>query len=1081
MKTFVPCLFAALLATSAFAVRAPRPAASAFDVRKDGRGGLRRPTTDFTHLRTALQAKASAARRTKLLKASATIPGRWDSREQGWVTSVKNQRAYGTCWAFSTLAALETAYLKATDGAVTNDFSENHMATHDVGFGFGFSAGGNNQVAAALLASWRDPLLEREDPYPHPDSKTNAPPQCHVQDIVWLPERFCPFFTATEHYAVDAKTDNSEVDEAYKRAVMEYGAVAVGYYHSWNSYNRSTAAHYLSSSNYSGSASDGGHAVTLIGWDDDYPAANFRTGKQPPGNGAFLCKNSWGHSSDTTNGCTWISYYDEALFDLPGASYPLPEARTNYGRVYEYDPCGQVGSWNAADTEAETVAENWCANVFTAVATGIVEAVGFYAMSADTAYTLRVYRGCASTPVDGELLVEQTGVVANAGYATVRLATPVSLKTAGTKFSVVLKLACPGYDFPLPAEFTHYEKDEYGQDVLWCACTANAGESFISKNGRDWRDFQDYDKTANFCVKAYTRFGSDGDARPLIADGSPAETALAVRVGEPQTFSVTPTDEAQGEGLSYEWRVNGIPSDCNVPVFVFTPTFAQRGNCAVECLVQSGPAVDVRAWSLSVNADLHVAAGSAAAEPDGSPERPFATVADACVAAIEGDTVLVGPGVYYGTLEGPSVQIEIRSTQGPEATVLDADGSGRCFLASQNDEVVLSGFTLRNADAGDYLGGGVFGGVITNCVISNCVAAAGGGACQATLQDCRVVDCWAAYYGGGICDTVATDCLLFGNEAYQGGAAGGYDWGCDLYGCTVVSNRASYGGGVDLSCLCWNSILWANVNGHGRVSNWDYSSTGVGWVSTGLESCCTYPPGHAGGAGCIYEDPLFVSAARGDWRLSARSPCIDAGDNARVAAARDLGGAARIVGARVDMGCYEFCQTLPGWPTPAVKPGATAAEEARAVAAAMSAAGFGGEKASALSSAAQYAALSDWTASRGLDVAALAASPTAFVSAAFDAPGLLDLSAADLQTTDFAPAADGIGWKLTLAMEAYDPARVNPALLRAAVGVVGSETPTGGYSADGLSVSATPAAVGIDIVVTPPSGKRAYFMRSVVR
>lgn len=68
--------------------------------------------------------------------------------------------------------------------------------------------------------------------------------------------------------------------------------------------------------------------MTLIGWDDDYPAANFR--ETPPGNGAFLCKNSWGAFSGT-NGCLWISYHDDCFAYMASAAYPRPEATNNYG------------------------------------------------------------------------------------------------------------------------------------------------------------------------------------------------------------------------------------------------------------------------------------------------------------------------------------------------------------------------------------------------------------------------------------------------------------------------------------------------------------------------------------------------------------------------------------------------------------------------------------------------------------------------------------------------------------------------------------------------------------------------------
>ena len=47
-------------------------------------------------------------------------------------TSIKNQGNSGSCWAFSTLAALESAYLKAY--GIEYDFSENNMKHTDIHF-----------------------------------------------------------------------------------------------------------------------------------------------------------------------------------------------------------------------------------------------------------------------------------------------------------------------------------------------------------------------------------------------------------------------------------------------------------------------------------------------------------------------------------------------------------------------------------------------------------------------------------------------------------------------------------------------------------------------------------------------------------------------------------------------------------------------------------------------------------------------------------------------------------------------------------------------------------------------------------
>lgn len=62
--------------------------------------------------------------------------------------------------------------------------------------------------------------------------------------------------------------------------------------------------------------------------------------------------------------------------------------------------------------------------------------------------------------------------------------------------------------------------------------------------------------------------------------------------------------------------------------------------------------------------------------------------------------------------------------------------------------------------------------------------------------------------------------------------------------------------------------------------------------------------GYAGSNGNLDEDPLFVGAAGGDFRLQEGSPCIDAGTDVD-APTNDLAGVTRPQGAGIDMGAYE--------------------------------------------------------------------------------------------------------------------------------------------------------------------------------
>ena len=53
------------------------------------------------------------------------MPEKFDLREYGWVTPVKNQGFMGACWAFGNLAALESAFMRYTN--TTYSFSVNNM------------------------------------------------------------------------------------------------------------------------------------------------------------------------------------------------------------------------------------------------------------------------------------------------------------------------------------------------------------------------------------------------------------------------------------------------------------------------------------------------------------------------------------------------------------------------------------------------------------------------------------------------------------------------------------------------------------------------------------------------------------------------------------------------------------------------------------------------------------------------------------------------------------------------------------------------------------------------------------------
>jgi len=392
-------------------------------------------------------------------------PASYDLRTQDKLTPVKNQGSCGSCWAFASYGSLESFLLPDQYW----DFSEQNLIDFH-GFDWGPCAGGNYWISTAYLARWSGPIWEQDNPYIYSLGliQNGFTIRKHVQEVVFIPSR--------ANYL-----DNDNI----KAALMTYGAVYVSMYWDNAYYNSVFSSYYC---NLSGTGNN--HAVAIVGWDDNFDKNKFNP--VPPGNGAFVVRNSWG-SSWGEGGYFYLSYYDTRL--IPGAVF-LGEAPTNFTGVYQYDPLGWVTSFGYGANTA------WGANIFSANSSQSLVAVSFYVASANSSYELYLYTEVSSgNPTGGTLKLNQSGTIISPGYHTVALSSPVSL-TAGTLFSLVIKLTTPGYNYPIPAEmaFSGYSG----------GATANAGESFVSSNGSSWYDLSGSTYKANVCLKAFT-----GNTSPL--------------------------------------------------------------------------------------------------------------------------------------------------------------------------------------------------------------------------------------------------------------------------------------------------------------------------------------------------------------------------------------------------------------------------------------------------------------------------------------------------------------------------------------------------------------------------------------
>ena len=398
-----------------------------------------------------------------------TLPARYNLAENGFVTDVKNQQDSGNCWAFAALASLETCVLKASNK--TFNFSvENMKNLIEMYSAYGWkretNEGGYNGMPMGYLASWLGPVNATLDPF---DDKGTLSPlldsEMHIQNIYVLPAR-------------TSYTDN----DAIKEAILKYGGLYASYYHSAGYLNSKTNAYY---DPYTG---NGNHAITVVGWDDNYSKNNFYTA--PAGDGAFIVKNSWG-SSWGDNGYFYISYYDRVLFavnkDNQAFTYILNDT-VRYTKNYQYDVAGMT---DYLITGKKTV---WYKNIYNATGNEAIAAVStFFNTTVD--YEISIY-------VNDVLQLTQNGRHEGSGYYTIPLKEYVPV-AVGDIFKIVVKLANPQ---------NGYAAVPISEQLSTTRCYYAPGVSYFSNDGKKWTDLYDYSASAYShtynsqvaCLKAFT-------------------------------------------------------------------------------------------------------------------------------------------------------------------------------------------------------------------------------------------------------------------------------------------------------------------------------------------------------------------------------------------------------------------------------------------------------------------------------------------------------------------------------------------------------------------------------------------------
>ncbi len=248
-------------------------------------------------------------------KNNADLPSSYDLRNDINI-NVENQGQRGWCSAFATTKIFETFILKTR--GVDYNLSEAYLSYSEAPY-FGGDVEWKTDIitARALVSNPLNGKYVLESNIPNRDYEFNEANKKKFENAP----------TIIKSYELETFDVKDDTINNIKKQIINNGGVYLSINADKKWYNSSTNAIYCSENpNYEHIELETreqvlkyvnettGHAVTIIGWDDNYSKDNFKSSCRPENNGAWLILNSWG-TNWGNKGTAWVSYEDKWFND----------------------------------------------------------------------------------------------------------------------------------------------------------------------------------------------------------------------------------------------------------------------------------------------------------------------------------------------------------------------------------------------------------------------------------------------------------------------------------------------------------------------------------------------------------------------------------------------------------------------------------------------------------------------------------------------------------------------------------------------------------------------------------------------
>ena len=347
------------------------------------------------------------------------------------------------------------------------------------------------------------------------------------------------------------------------------------------------------------------HGVCIVGWNDNYSADNFNDGHRPPGDGAWIVKNSWGSETDwydngtggTINKRDWgykneegkntgyfyLSYYDQTIQNPETFVFDNDIAKVSESGSFDtwaYDYMPSIFSF-MDDSTVHTTDVVKTANVFKNNSDKFQK---LYSVSTKTSapnstveYSIYRVNDNTTNPEEGTLLGKVTGTYDYMGFHREELDGSIVVMP-GESISIVAEESAivdgeKKYGFNVNTGLNEEACKQIGRSE-YAVAVVNPGESFYYNAGKwtDWTEVIPVIKASesggemfaidNFSIKAY--MVSTSEAMYRLYNPNTGEHFYTSNAGEKDYLSAI--------GWNYEGIGWNAPVSSDTPVYrLFNP------------------------------------------------------------------------------------------------------------------------------------------------------------------------------------------------------------------------------------------------------------------------------------------------------------------------------------------------------------------------------------------------------------------------------------------------------------------------------------------------------------------------------